>query len=383
MSCFGKIPSCLSYATHADNSGKTVPKEEIKCLKPEGFQHTCPLCSLIFSVTPPPLHPFSQTLSPLTAAKAYWRLSTYFSLNPHPSRFSLGQVAGHMQLWMLVSYALDAGPWVSSWAASISLQPMAYSITPFTGTVEGPQGGCHIQGTVPEWDDDDAEDSPWPKMVLPWGFRPGAQGKRSTAPSPDGDALTAELSLGCTHILRQAHLPARASSDVVFCLTLTAWCPGPQTRWDPSSGEYLINPAWPASSQSLPLLQGTRLHGSSLPNHRPRLSGSFPASVSSETGHHMAWYLLLVFLSCSALRDNKFCPWCLKWDRRWYYFSFLWDLGGIMGVINSHLLDEDNRNVEAETVLILCKIYYPRILEIEDSDMIGLFRWLPVKYNLY
>lgn len=45
-----------------------------------------------------------------------------------------------------------------------------------------------------------------------------------------------------------------------------------------------------------------------------------------------------------------------------------------MGVINSHLLDEDNRNLEAETVLILCKIYYPRILEIEDSDMIGLFR---------
>ena len=45
-----------------------------------------------------------------------------------------------------------------------------------------------------------------------------------------------------------------------------------------------------------------------------------------------------------------------------------------MGVINSHLLDEDNRNVEAETELILCKIHYPRILEIEDSDMIGLFR---------
>lgn len=38
-----------------------------------------------------------------------------------------------------------------------------------------------------------------------------------------------------------------------------------------------------------------------------------------------------------------------------------------MGVINSHLLDEDNRNLEAETVLILCKTCYPGILEIEDS----------------
>lgn len=74
----------------------------------------------------------------------------HFSLNPRPSRFGLGQGVGRMRLWVLVSCALDAGPWVSSWAAPISLHPIVYSIDPLTGTVEGPQGGCHIQGTVPE-----------------------------------------------------------------------------------------------------------------------------------------------------------------------------------------------------------------------------------------
>lgn len=43
---------------------ETVLKEEIKCLKLAGFQHMCRLRSLTFSVTPPPLHPFCQTLSP-------------------------------------------------------------------------------------------------------------------------------------------------------------------------------------------------------------------------------------------------------------------------------------------------------------------------------
>ena len=133
---------------------------------------------------------------------------------PRPSRFSLGQGAGRVRLWMLVSCALDAGPWVSSWAAPISLHPIVYSITPFTGTAEGPQGGCHVQGTVPEWDD--AEDSPWPRIVLPWGLRPSAQGNRSTAPGPDGYALTAELSLGAhtfsgARISRREHPLACAS----------------------------------------------------------------------------------------------------------------------------------------------------------------------------
>ena len=45
-----------------------------------------------------------------------------------------------------------------------------------------------------------------------------------------------------------------------------------------------------------------------------------------------------------------------------------------MRLIHSHLLDEDNRNLEAEILLILCKMYYLRILEIEDSDMTGWLR---------
>lgn len=39
---------------------ETVLKEERKCLKPAGFQHTCPLRSVTFSITPPPHTPSAR-----------------------------------------------------------------------------------------------------------------------------------------------------------------------------------------------------------------------------------------------------------------------------------------------------------------------------------
>ena len=197
---------------------------------------------------------------------------------PRPSRFSLGQGAGRVRLWMLVSCALDAGPWVSSWAAPISLHPIVYSITPFTGTAEGPQGGCHVQGTVPGQGLSCLGGSdPVPRVTgaLPLVLM-DMLWLQSSAWAPTHSLAHASPGV---HILWRAHLPARASSGVVFCLTLIAWCPGPQMWWDPCSGERLINPAWPASYQSPPLLQGVCLHGSSPANHRPRcLAVSWPLS---------------------------------------------------------------------------------------------------------
>lgn len=113
-------------------------------------------------------------------------------------------------------------------------------------------------------------------------------------------------------------------------------------------------------------------------NRQPWLSRHFPASVPSEMGHHMSWHLPLA-LPCLPCLEEQWILTLEAWIRtqRVILFFVLWDSCSARHLIHSHLLDEDNRNLEAEVILILCKMSYPRILEVEDSAMTGWLRWLP------
>lgn len=181
----------------------------------------CPLRSVTFSITPPPHTPSARPWAPLTAAKGYWRLSTHISSNPRPSRSGLGQGAGRMRLWVLVSCALT--PVLGVQLGGTHLSPSHCILhQPSHRDSWGPTGWLPHSGQC-------LSETAMTLRTVPGQGR-SCLGGSNLVPRVAGHCPRSwrrrsdcRAQPGCTHILWHAHLPA---CDSLVSPSALTWQPG-------------------------------------------------------------------------------------------------------------------------------------------------------------